>query len=378
MINPFFKFFNQASIRFILKEKKHRLKEMLRLAYVWRWQLSRLPNSQSGDVAFYYLGRKSQRAGAINFLGLDELNQSTARIKKKALVSELPIPGAICLPLYLSTVISLKNRTIEDILMGFEKRKRRLINSQGANFKLEKVTTIEDVIRLNQEMLIPYANARYGRGAYNFPLPQLMQMTFKTGQFNLLLHNKNQEVGCIIGYFSERNNSRYWQSDRMGFPEFIFSDMQLYRETNVMITYLQIEWAIAHGAEYYDMGANCAYTETGVVHHKRTFGGQLSTMGSYNYLYFKLPPACAARFYWGRPLFALEGKAIVLHLGLLDGINDSELLDRYKEMNFGGLAKVYLHYETECPESAIAVIRGIFSHQKSPPLFISCKNMMSV
>ncbi len=377
MINLLLKLFSQASIKFILKEKKHRLKEILHLACLWRWQLSKLPNSKSASVAFYYLGRKSERDSAIGFLGLNESNidasnKAAVRIPTSALVSELPIHGAICLPLSLSTVIPLKNRMLEDILMGFEKRKRRLINSQVSDFKLEKVTTVEEVIRLNEKMLMPYANARYGHGAYNFPLQQLLEMTFKTGQFNLLLHN-GKEVGCIIGHFSERNKKRYWQSDRMGFPEAVFSDMQRYRETNVMITYLQIQWAITNDSEYYDMGANPAYTETGVVHHKRTFGGELSAMGNYNYLYLKLPAACAAKFYWQRPLFALEGNSIVLHLGLPDGINELALLARYPKLNFGGLAKVYLHCETPCSESAIEIIHSLFSHQTSPPLFVSCK-----
>lgn len=369
-INHLLNFFNLTSLKFTLRERELRLKEVIRLAYFWRWQVSRLPNSNSMDIAFCYLGRKSELAGAINFLGLNNSNKTAAMSNTRAIVSEFPIPGAICLPLSLSTVIPLKNRTVDDVLMGFEKRKRRLINSQVSNFKLEKVSTIEDIIRLDQEMLRPYSKARHGSSAYNFPIEQLTEMAFVRGQFNLLLHN-NREVGCIIGHFSERNKNNYWQSDRMGFPAFIFNDMQLYRETNVMITYLQIQWAITNGFEYYDMGHNPAFTETGVVHHKRTFGGHLSTMSNHNYLYLKLPQANIAKFYWGNPLFAIERKAVVLHLGLPNGINDLELFDRYKQLNFGGLAKVYLHYETQCSESSIEVIRNIFSHLKSPPLIVS-------
>ena len=194
-------------------------------------------------------------------------------------------------------------------------------------------------------------------------------MAFTKGQFNLLLHN-NKEVGCIIGHFSQRNKSKYWQSDRMGFPDFIFSDMQLYRETNVMITYLQIQWALANGYEYYDMGHNPALTETGVVHHKRTFGGNLSVMNNHNYFYLKLPQTYAAKFYWSKPLFASEGKAVVLHLGMPNGISDLALFDRYKQLNFGGLAKVYLHYETDFSDCTAEVIKSIFSNQYAPPTVI--------
>ena len=364
------KILNQTSIKFFLKEKRYRFKELVRLARFWSWQFKRLPNCKSVNIAFNYWGRKSERAGAINFLGLDDSIKIDALIKPSVIVSEFPIPGATCLPLHLSTVIQLENRTLEDILMGFQKEKRRLINSQASNYKLKKVTTIKEVMRLDLEMLRPFANARYGRGAYNFPLQQLIDMTFNTGHFYLLLH-ENKEVGCFIGHFSIRNKKRYWQVDRLGFPEIIFSNMQHYREKNVMVFYLQIEWTITNGFEYFDMGANCAFTEAGVVHHKRTYGGQLSTMGNYSYLYLKLPSAYAAKFYWGKPLLALEGKAIVLHLGLPNGVNDSELLNRYKLLNFGGLTKVYLHNESQFRESAVEVIRNIFSHQKTPPLIVS-------
>ena len=384
MMNQLLTSVHQPSSNFFLKEKKHRLKQIIRLVYSWRWQFSSLPNSKSAAVKFYYIGRKSERANAISFLGLDDLNTSstisnnnsisacktTSNSKAKVLVSELPFPGAICLPLNLSTVIQLENRRLEDIFMGLEREKRRLVNSQAIDFKLKKVTTIEEVMRLDQEMLRPFANARYGHGAYNFPLQQLIEMTFKTGYFYLVLY-KNEEVGCFIGHFSERHKKRYWQVDRMGFPQSIFSNKQQYREKNVMLFYLQIEWAIANDFEYYDMGANAAYTEAGVVHYKRTFGGQLSLMGNYNYLYLKLPATYAAKFYWQKPLFALEGNAIVLHLGLLDGISDSELLAKYKRLNFGGLEKVYLHYETQCSENALMVIKSVFSQQKLPPLIIN-------
>jgi hypothetical protein len=370
MTNHLFKLFSLASIEFNLQEKKHRLKEIMRLACFWHWQLTRISNSKLNDVAFYYFGRKFEREGAISLLGLNDLNTPTLSIKTNALVSEFPIPSAICLPLYLTTVIQLESRTLNDILMRLQKEKRRLINSQASNYKLKKVTTVEDVIRLDQEMLRPFANARYGRGAYNLPLQQLIEMTFNTGHFYLLLH-KGEEVGCFIGHFSERNKKRYWQVDRMGFPEAIYSNMQPYREKNVMLFYLQIEWAIINGFEYYDMGANCANAEVGVLHYKRTYGGELSVMGNYSYLYLKIPSAYAARFYWEKPLFALEGKAVVLHLGVPDGVSELELLNRYKLLNFGGLAKVYLHYETKPPENAIEIIRRVFNQQKPPYLLAS-------
>ena len=100
-------------------------------------------------------------------------------------------------------------------------------------------------------------------------------------------------------------------------------------------------------------------------------------MGNYNYLYLKLPAAYAAKFYWQKPLFALEDKAIVLHLGLLDGVSDSALLDRYKTLDFGGIEKVYLHFETQCSENAVMVIKSVFNQQNLPPLIVSANAYQS-
>ena len=74
LINHLLKFFNLISLKFTLREKKLRLEEIMRLAYFWRWQASRLPNSNSMGITFCYLGRKSELAGAINFLGLNNSN----------------------------------------------------------------------------------------------------------------------------------------------------------------------------------------------------------------------------------------------------------------------------------------------------------------
>lgn len=356
-----------SSIKFRLKEKKNRLKELIRLACIWRWQLARLPDSNTSDFAFYYLGRKSERETAIAILGLHNMHAIASRVKERVLVSEIPIPGAICLPQYLTTIIPLKNRTIDEVLMQFEKRKRRFINHSISDFQLIKVTEAKDVVRLNEQMIRPYASARYGEGVYHIPLDKIKEMAFNTGQFSLLLNN-GEEFGCIYGHISERNHMRYWQSNRAGFPEAIFSDKHRYREINIIITYLEIKWALEKGLDYYDMGANVSFVEGGVVHFKRTFGGVLSPTGNYNYLYLKPPTTDVAQFYWDRPLFALEDKLVVLHLGFPDKIDIEEASNRYKQLNFGGLSKVYLHCDTQCKEGMLEVIRSIYSYQKSPPL----------
>jgi hypothetical protein len=80
-----------------------------------------------------------------------------------------------------------------------------------------------------------------------------------------------------------------------------------------------------------------------------------------------LPKVGVAQFLWETPLFAVEGKKLTLHLGLPDGPSDEEIAERYREMGFGGLSRVYLHCAKAPPEKLLETLRGRYSHLKSPP-----------
>lgn len=187
----------------------------------------------------------------------------------------------------------------------------------------------------------------------------------------MLLEN-GAEVGCAIGYEYICDNERCWISYREGYPDFIFNDRRSYTEKQVVNTYLEVEWALNSGFSYYDIGSNPAITEVGSLHYKRTFGTELSTRGNYNYLYMKLPKQMAAKFYWGKPLFAVEGKAVVLHLGLPDEVSADEVAERYKLLNYGGLNKVYLHCDSAPSSEHTEAVVNIYSYQKSPPALKIC------
>lgn len=304
-------------------------------------------------------------------MGLDSLDAMLENNKNRAFISEIPLPGSICVPYNLTNVILLKNRTIDEVLLGFEKRKRRFVNKAATSFLLKQVTDVKDVARLNEEMLMPYASNRYGKAVVHLQSEFVMGMALKYGKLHLLLENE-LEVGCLIGHEVVSNNKRYWLSWRGGFPAFVFNDSHNYREKNIIITYLKLEWALNSGFDYYDMGLNPAIAERGVVHYKRTFGAELSVIGNYNYFYLRLPKPMAARFYWEKPLFAVEGKAVVLHLGLPDGVSTDEVTERYKLLNYAGLNKVYLHCDS-APSSALTeVVVNIYSDQKSPPALKVC------
>ena len=305
-------------------------------------------------------------------LGLDSSHTVLDNIKQRAYVSEIPIPKSICIPHYVTSMIPLRNRSLDEVLMGFEKSKRKFVNKAASRFLLKQVTNIKDLARLNHEMLMPYASARHEENVVQLSLEHIMGMAFDYGQLHLLLEN-GLEVGCLIGHESIRRNKRCWLLYREGFPDFIFNDNPNYREKHIIIIYLQLEWALRNGFDYYDMAENPAFADAGAAHYKRTFGAQLSTTSNYNYFYFRLPKKIAAQFYWGKPVFAVEGKAVVLHLGLPDGIGVDEVARRYKLLNYGGLSKVYLHCDSAPSSKHKEAVVNVYSYQKSPPALKVCQ-----
>jgi hypothetical protein len=359
-----------SSFRHAFAERKNKLKELLRLACIWRYRLNVFTHSKFHGVRFHYFGLKSHQDTAILLLDLDSQQASLGHKKQSAFISEIPLPGSICIPHNLTSLIPLKNKSMDEVLLGFEKRKRKIVNQCIASYTLKPVTDINDVTRLNQEMLMPYA-ARHGEGTYQLPLRQVMGMALKYGRFHLLLEN-NAEVGCAIGYEYICDNDRHWISYREGYPNYIFSHRPSYTEKQVINTYVEIEWALNNGYSYFDIGFNPACTGVGSLHYKRTFGSELSVINNYNYLYLKLPKTIAAKFYWEKPLFAVEGKAVVLHLGLPDGVSADEVAERYKLLNYGGLNKVYLHCDSTPSNAHTEAVANVYSHQKSPPALKVC------
>jgi hypothetical protein len=90
-------------------------------------------------------------------------------------------------------------------------------------------------------------------------------------------------------------------------------------------------------------------------------------MGNSVYFHIRLPKVGAAQFLWEAPLFAVECHKLTLHLGLPDGPSDEEFTNRYREMSFGGLHKVYLHCVKPPGEHILGMLLGLYAHHKFPP-----------
>ncbi|CAG0963586.1 hypothetical protein MTYP_00864 [Methylophilaceae bacterium] len=356
-------------MRFKLGEFKNYFNAISSLACLWRWELTKLPPKQGSRLSYYYLGRKDQRDMAKAILSIDGYDFEQADWHK-VLVSEFPIPGALKLPQYLSTVLPLRGRTLDELLSNFEKQKRKFLRNHRADYDYRQVLQDEEIRRLDMEMITPFASARYGDGVVHLQSNDVERMAKEAGKLHLVSCD-NEEVACHLGCEFIRNGERYWRGVRAGYPEAVYSDNKRFREANLMNTYIEMEWALGNGYDHYDVGISLANPEDGVIQWKRSLRGRLDTLGNYSYFYLRPPKSGVARFYWDTPVFAVENGGLVLHLGMPDAIAEPDLIARYKQMSFDGLLKVYLHCQSQASENLAGQVRSLYSsHENSPQVIV--------
>jgi Acetyltransferase (GNAT) domain len=362
------------ALRFKLRNTYTRLKELSRLARLWDWEIIRLPYRNDSQYNILYIGRKARREWAWVRLRADSgFNSRQSRVLQfsphQVLVSEMPIPGALRVPWFLSTAVSL-GRPIEEIMKGYDSELRRNIRKLRPLYRLEQALGDAEIERADRELLQPYAKARHGSTAAHFPPDAVRRLAKHLGRLDLVLLG-DEVVACHLGKEFIHANKRYWSTLRFGYPEAVYSDPKRLREINSINTHLALEWAINNGFDYYDIGDSTAQPDNGLLQWKRRRGGNLITMSGTEYIghfYIRPPSADAAKFFWDAPLFVVERNKLTLHLGLPDGPTDNDVAKRYREMGFGGLFKVYLHYARPPGEHLLNKLRGLYEHQKTPPV----------
>jgi hypothetical protein len=358
------------SLRYRLRNKYTWLKELSRLVRLWNWEITRLSYRSDCSYGIVYVGQKKKRHWVRDILRADgDYNQSTvSTFRQQVFVSELPIPGALRVPCFLSTVVPL-GRPIEEIMAGYDSELRRTLRKHRPLYRLQQALADAEIERADREMLRPFARARHGVNAEQFPLDSVRRLAKTLGRLDLVLLG-DDVVACHLGKEIIHDKKRYWSTLRFGYPEAVFSDPKRLREINSVNTHLALEWAINNGFDYYDIGYSTAHPDNGLLQWKRRRGGALNAVigTEYSgYLYIRPPRAGTAKFFWDAPLFAIGRNKLMLHLGLPVGPNDDEVLKRYREMGFGGLFKVYLHCARPPGELLLNKLRSIYSHQKTPP-----------
>lgn len=359
-----------ASMRYEIRKSIASLQEQLSRTLLWNWEVARLTQSVDSRYEIVYIGRKTRRDLAIALLNANRDENICPRegyeSNRKVIVSEMSFPGALCVPPYLDSIVPLFE-PVEEITSNFHSQLRRDLKKNRTRYHLQQVLDSADIEHVNSTMLRPYASARYGCGAAQIEIEVVKKLAQRSGRLDLLLFG-DEVVGCQLGCMSIRAKKRYWSVVRCGYPEAVFSDPKQLRDTNSINIHLGLEWASNNGFDYYDMGMALGRPGDGLLEWKRRRGGELDKMANPGYIYIRLPRVGVAGFLWAAPLFAVEHHKLTLHLGLPDGTNDDEIMSRYREMGFGGLFKVYLHCAKPPNERLIESLRGLYAHQKSPPI----------
>ena len=358
------------SMRFELRKAVAWLRDILGRACFWRWEIVRFKLREDSLYDILYVGRKTQREFVKVLLGVQSQTVDgqlkLGKSDRTVVVSEMPTPGALYVPQYLSAVVPL-SRSIDEITARYNTELRRNLRKNRLRYRMKQALNDDEIEIADREMLQPYAAARHGSAASQIEAQEVHRVAKVAGRLDLVLL-EDEVVACHLGCVVTRAGKRYWSTVRFGYPDVVFSDTKKLREVNSITTFMALEWAIENGFDYYDIGTCLARPDDGLLEWKRRRGGDVDTLGNHGYLFVQLPRTGAAQFLWEAPLFAVEGKNLTLHLGLPDGPSDEEVANRYREMGFGGLSRIYIHCSRVPGEVLLDTLRSRYAHLKSPPV----------
>ena len=354
-------------MRFELREAAAWLREQFDRACFWRWEITRIDAGTASKYDIIYAGRKAHRKLAGILLRaqptIDTSPVDDKRSSKAVIVSELPIPGALCVPHYLRAIVPL-GRPIEEIMAGYDNKLQRTLLKQRKLCQIRQTLDIDEIDRADREMIQPFAKARHGSSANLLPSQIVRKTALEYGRLDLV-SQEGEVVACMLGQESIRAGKRYWIADRCGYPEKVFSDPKRLGDANSINHVLAIERAIENGFDYCDFALCFARPDDGLLQFKRRRGAEVHTIGlrGHGHFHIRLPKVGAAQFLWETPLFAVERNKLTLHLGLPEGSSDDEFTIRYRQMGFGGLSKVYLHCDRPPRERVLATLRSFYRNQ---------------
>ncbi|WP_317847240.1 hypothetical protein [Pseudomonas sp. HTZ2] len=352
------------SVRFEIRATSARLKDLASRACLWRWERSRFKPDQQSSHEVVYLGRKAHRDLAKLLMGAT--TPASATSDAVVLASEVPVPGALQVPHFLSAVVPL-GRSLDSIVATYNSELRRSLRKHRPRYHMRPAVTDEEIAHADTTMLQPYAKARHGASASQIATAEVFRLAKSAGRLDLILRD-DEVVACHLGCVITRAGKRYWSTIRFGYPESVFADAKQLREVNSITTFMALEWALENGFDYYDIGCCLARPDDGLLEWKRRRGGDVDTLGNHAHFFVRLPRTGSEWFLWSTPLFAVEDGRLTLHLGVPEGPSDEEIASRYREMGFGGLSKVYLHCSQVPSPSLIETLRSRYAHLNPMPI----------
>lgn len=361
------------SIRYEMRHLASKVLEVMARACFWRWEVARFRLQPESPYEIIYIGRKQQREMAKLLIAgkgqgsaaITDSASATMATNHVVVVSEMPTSGALSVPHYLSAVVPL-GRSLEDITARYDSELRRSIRKNRPLYQMRQACSDDDIAMADRDLLRPYASARQGIHAAQFPTEEVFRIARSVGRLDLITLG-DQVIGCHLGCEVVRAGKRYWSTLRFGYCEAVFTDARKLREVNSITTFMALEWALQQGFDYYDIGLCLARPDDGLLKWKRRRGGDIDSLGNHAYLFVRLPRTGTAKFLWDTPMFAVEGDKITLHLGLPEGPSDEEVASRYQEMVFGGLHKIYFYGGNGAGEPFMDSLRRRYANLQSPP-----------
>lgn len=369
--------FISPSMRYELRTVSDKLRETLARACFWKWEIARFSLRQQSPYDILYVGRKQQREMAALLIGGKDpspVERMAGDAKRPVVVvSELPTAGALSVPHFVSAVVPL-GRPLDEIIARYDSELRRTIRKNRPLYQMRPVASDEEIAMADRDLLRPYATARQGSRAAQFPTEEVFRLAKEYGRLDLITLN-GEVVACHLGCEVIRGGKRYWSTLRFGYCESVFSDAKKLREVNSMTTFMTLEWALANGFDYHDIGLCVARPDDGLLKWKRRRGGDVDTLNNHACLFVRLPATGKADFLWETPLFAMEGNKVTLHLGLPAEASEEEIASRYQEMVFGGLHKIYLYSAPQAGEAFLQTLRNRYAGFPSPPILqqVACR-----
>lgn len=357
---------SHAALRYAIRNRLAWLRVQSSRWALWKWRFGRLPRRADWPFDIFHIGRKDQRDWFAGRWGLDPQHDAGPPPEKeaRAWVCDFPVPGAFCIPRLVSTVVPL-DRPLEKFVAAMDSELRRRIRKQRPLCRIVQATSSTDIAFAESQMLRPYATARRGDGAVQLREDEVQRIA-EIGRLDIVYLN-DEPVSCNLGSPIVRGGKTYWSALRYGFTEAVFSDRKRWGEINALNNFVVLEWALAQGYDYYDIGYAVAQPDDGLLQWKKRQGGALGTMHNHEYDYVSFPVFARAKIFWESPIFSIEHGEVTLHLGVPDMESDESVLKRYRHMGFDGLGKVSLHCANQPGSSLLAGIQKLYDHLKKPP-----------
>lgn len=360
------------SIKTTLRSKKEQFEHFWAISKFWQHKTYRFYLNDSHSSVIRFKGRETSVNAIKALLGVaiavDQPSQLIDRPDSKDIViSEFPSLGTLAIPLCLTTLVKL-DKPIDEIMAGYSRSLRRSINKLLPKFKYAAVTDEADVLHLERTMLRPYAQAKHTIGAAQLDIQMLKHLALNEYGGLEVLYEDAVAVGCHFGNNYVKGNKTYWHVNRFGYPEAVYSDYSRWGEVNSMNLHLALLKAISDGYDYCDYGVSLARPGAGLIEWKRRRKGFLSTAGQ-QFFYLRPLVTGAADFFWNAPLFSVKNNRIALHLGIPHTKTETEVAEKYHEMGYEGLEKLYIYSQTELTEKTIAIINHLFEgHAQQPSI----------